>query len=104
MRRIPGETRKTARTGGWMVAVFAAAAGIGILPAADPAAPAAGKPSGAAPPPAAAAEPAVKPLQPGDVAPDFSLAGSDGKTYTLAEFKGKRAVIVAWFPKAFTGG
>jgi peroxiredoxin Q/BCP len=43
-------------------------------------------------------------LQVGDVAPAFSLQGSDGKTYTLADFKGKRAVVLAWFPKAFTGG
>ena len=41
---------------------------------------------------------------PGDPAPGFSLVGSDGKTYTLAEFKGKQAVVIAWFPKAFTGG
>jgi peroxiredoxin len=40
----------------------------------------------------------------GDVAPAFSLPGSDGRTYSLAEFKGKRAVVLAWFPKAFTGG
>jgi len=40
----------------------------------------------------------------GDVAPAFSLQGSDGKTYELTEFKGKKAVVVAWFPKAFTGG
>jgi peroxiredoxin Q/BCP len=43
-------------------------------------------------------------LKVGDVAPAFSLQGSDGKTYTLADFKGKRAVVLAWFPKAFTGG
>ncbi len=42
--------------------------------------------------------------QPGDPAPPFSLTGSDGKTHTLADFKGKRAVVLAWFPKAFTGG
>lgn len=40
----------------------------------------------------------------GDVAPDFSLPGSDGKTYKLSDFKGKKGVVVAWFPKAFTGG
>ena len=40
----------------------------------------------------------------GDKAPDFALPGSDGKTYSLADFKGKKAVVVAWFPKAFTGG
>src|SRR5258707_15301756 len=40
----------------------------------------------------------------GDPAPDFSLKGSDGKTYSLADFKGKKAVVVPWDPKAFTGG
>ena len=35
--------------------------------------------------------------------PAFSLPGSDGKTHTLAQYKG-RAVVLAWFPKAFTGG
>lgn len=48
---------------------------------------------------AAAAE-----LKPGDPAPDFSMAGSDGKTHSLADYKGKQAVVIAWFPKAFTGG
>jgi peroxiredoxin Q/BCP len=32
------------------------------------------------------------------------LPGSDGRTYALAQFKGKQAVVLAWFPKAFTGG
>ncbi len=48
--------------------------------------------------------PAAEPLKAGDAAPDFSLPGSDGKTYKLSDFKGKQAVVVAWFPKAFTGG
>lgn len=43
-------------------------------------------------------------LKPGDDAPNFELVGSDGKTYKLAEFKDKSAVVLAWFPKAFTGG
>ena len=43
-------------------------------------------------------------LKVGDQAPDFSLRGSDGKTYKLSDFKGKQAVVLAWFPKAFTGG
>ena len=40
----------------------------------------------------------------GDAAPDFSLQATDGKTYKLSDFKGKQAVVVAWFPKAFTQG
>jgi thioredoxin-dependent peroxiredoxin len=43
-------------------------------------------------------------LKVGDPAPPFSLKGSDGQTYTLDQFKGKSAVVIAWFPKAFTGG
>ncbi len=43
-------------------------------------------------------------LKVGDMAPAFSLAGSDGKTYNLADYKGKSAVVLAWFPKAFTTG
>jgi thioredoxin-dependent peroxiredoxin len=43
-------------------------------------------------------------LKVGDPAPDFTLQASDGKTYKLADFKGKQAVVVAWFPKAFTQG
>jgi thioredoxin-dependent peroxiredoxin len=43
-------------------------------------------------------------LKVGDQAPDFSLQASDGKTYKLSEFRGKKAVVVAWFPKAMTRG
>ena len=42
-------------------------------------------------------------LKEGDMAPAFSLPGSDGKTHSLAGYKGK-TVVLAWFPKAFTGG
>lgn len=42
-------------------------------------------------------------LKVGDVAPDFTLPGSDGKTYSLSKLRGK-AVVLAWFPKAFTAG
>jgi thioredoxin-dependent peroxiredoxin len=43
-------------------------------------------------------------LKVGEPAPLFSLPGSDGKTYQLASYKGKQAVVLAWFAKAFTGG
>jgi peroxiredoxin Q/BCP len=48
--------------------------------------------------------PAEEGLQAGQPAPAFSLAGSDGETHSLADHAGKRAVVIAWFPKAFTGG
>lgn len=43
-------------------------------------------------------------LAAGNVAPDFELTGSDGRTYRLADYRGREAVVVAWFPKAFTPG
>jgi len=43
-------------------------------------------------------------LKGGDQAPNFKLQASDGKTYQLSDFKGKEAVVLAWFPKAFTQG
>ena len=43
-------------------------------------------------------------LKVGDQAPDFTLQASDGKTYKLSDFKGKQAVVIAWFPKAYTRG
>lgn len=42
-------------------------------------------------------------LKPGDATPEFSLQGSDGKTYSSADLKGK-AFVIAWFPKAMTPG
>ncbi len=42
-------------------------------------------------------------LKVGDTAPAFSLPGTDGKTHKLSDYKGK-TVVLAWFPKAFTGG
>lgn len=44
-----------------------------------------------------------QPLAPGDPAPPFELPGSDGNTHSLADYQG-RTVVLAWFPKAFTGG
>jgi peroxiredoxin Q/BCP len=52
----------------------------------------------------AAQAPSGTALKVGDQAPDFTLKGSDGRTYSLADYRGKRAVVVAWFPKAFTQG
>jgi hypothetical protein len=43
-------------------------------------------------------------LQPGDLAPGFELPGSDGRTYRLEDYQGEQTVVLAWFPKAFTGG
>jgi len=44
------------------------------------------------------------PLKVGDSAPDFSLSGSDGRVHSLHDAIGSGAVVLAWFPKAFTGG
>jgi thioredoxin-dependent peroxiredoxin len=43
-------------------------------------------------------------LKVGDPAPDFTLQATDGKTYKLSDFRGKQAIVLAWFPKAFTQG
>jgi thioredoxin-dependent peroxiredoxin len=43
-------------------------------------------------------------LKAGDMAPSFELQGSDGKTHKLSDHVGREAVVIAWFPKAFTGG
>lgn len=42
-------------------------------------------------------------LEVGDDAPAFELPGSDGNIHSLAEYEGT-TVVLAWFPKAFTGG
>ena len=55
-------------------------------------------------PVAAAPTPAAPTLAVGDPAPDFALPGSDGHVHRLADDRGKRVVVLAWFPKAFTGG
>src|SRR5688500_16632793 len=43
-------------------------------------------------------------LKVGDMAPDFTLPGTDGKTHKLSDYRGKQAVVIAWFPRAFTTG
>ena len=49
-------------------------------------------------------EPAGRAPEPGEVAPLFSLTGSDGRVYRLIDYRDHSAVVLAWFPKAFTGG
>jgi len=46
----------------------------------------------------------VTALAPGDTAPAFALAATDGTTVRLGDFAGKRTVVLAFFPKAFTSG
>ena len=43
-------------------------------------------------------------LKVGDPAPDFTLRATDGKTYKLSDFKGKKNVVLAFYVLAFTGG
>jgi peroxiredoxin Q/BCP len=43
-------------------------------------------------------------LKVGDAAPDFTLRATDGKTYKLSDFKGKKNVVLAFYVLAFTGG
>jgi cytochrome oxidase Cu insertion factor (SCO1/SenC/PrrC family) len=43
-------------------------------------------------------------LKVGDAAPDFKLKGSNGKTFKLSSFRGKKNVVLAFYVLAFTGG
>ena len=43
-------------------------------------------------------------LKVGDPATEFSLRATDGKTYKLSDFKGKKNVVLAIYVLAFTGG
>ena len=58
--------------------------------------------SGIAPAQAPAA--AAPKLKVGDLAPDFTLPGTDGKTYKLSDFRGQKNVVLAFYVLAFTGG
>ena len=40
----------------------------------------------------------------GDDAPAFSAAATTGQTLSLADYRGQKVVVLAFFPKAFTGG
>lgn len=43
-------------------------------------------------------------LKVGDTAPEFSLPSSMGKEIKLSDYKGKKVVVLSFFPAAFTGG
>lgn len=46
-------------------------------------------------------------LKVGDTAPDFTVSArmnTGGKEIKLSDFRGKKNVILAFFPAAFTGG
>lgn len=43
-------------------------------------------------------------LKIGEEAPDFSLPDTTGKQVKLSDFRGKKVVVLAFFPAAFTGG
>lgn len=75
-----------------MFKVMSACVGVVAMAAASP---------GGAQTPAAPQNPTE--LKVGDTAPAFALQGSDGKIHKLSDYKGK-TVVLAWFPKAFSGG
>ena len=43
-------------------------------------------------------------LKVGDEAPDFTLPSTSGEKVKLSDFRGKKNVVLAFFPAAFTGG
>ena len=43
-------------------------------------------------------------LKVGDQAPDFTLPDTNNKPVKLSDFRGKKNVVLAFFPAAFTGG
>jgi peroxiredoxin (alkyl hydroperoxide reductase subunit C) len=42
-------------------------------------------------------------IQVGDTAPDFTLKDQNNEEFTLSAFRGKRAVLIVFYPLAFTG-
>lgn len=48
--------------------------------------------------------PAPKDLAAGDEAPAFTLKDQDGNDVSLASYRGKKNVVIAFYPKAFTPG
>jgi len=43
-------------------------------------------------------------LKVGDMAPDFTMPSTLGKPVKLSDFRGKKNVVLAFYPAAFTGG
>ena len=43
-------------------------------------------------------------LKVGDKAPDFTLPATNNTTFKLSDYRGKKNVVVAFFPAAFTAG
>jgi hypothetical protein len=85
-----------------LVSVYCAGVGIAAVTALLSAqGPPGSPPQGTAPTGPVSPEPVQ--LEVGDMAPPFSLQGSDGKVHKLSDYRGK-TVVLAWFPKAFTGG
>jgi len=48
--------------------------------------------------------PTAAKLKVGEMAPDFTLPATDGKTYRLSDFRGQKNVVLAFYVLAFTGG
>ena len=93
---MDGMSHRHTALAGVMLAVFGVAGSAGAqTPPAQTPPPAQTQPQ---PPPQYSAV-----LNVGDQAPAFKLPGSDGKVHSLADLKGT-TVVLAWFPKAFTGG
>ncbi len=53
---------------------------------------------------AQAPKPSSTTLKVGDAAPEFTMPSTSGGKISLADFKGKKTVVLAFFPAAFTGG
>jgi peroxiredoxin Q/BCP len=43
-------------------------------------------------------------LKAGTVAPDFTLKDEEGAERNLSDYVGKQSVVLAFYPKDFTGG
>lgn len=50
------------------------------------------------------APPPAPKIKVGDVAPDFTLKDQNGNDVSLASFRGKKSVVLAFYVFAFTGG